>query len=479
MQELSAATKSRFSSLLSRSLEWWQSRPWCPRLPMPVPDHMRLRLAEESNKKPCLQHWPESLEIEGGTGMVSEKTNPNPDPRLASLEAIEKASLAEKPVRILAVQSHGEASAAERQLKKIGEEEAALNQKLPEAESTLRKLEDERDTAIRTHALPASSSSAAAYPSSAPPAMPGCWPLVWRNVLIFIGILSEAYTLALPWWFSNGVDCSRLAREWAHQPIMLIAGAGFAFSATAILFIGWSWVVERLYALHAAHSRIVAVLMKATGILLGLALLLATSLGIAQMRARLGTDAMAAASAQTVADLLATSPPAGDTAGGLMDVFFLLTVLLPLGCAIIHHQAHNIQTERKALRQELRAWDYDRMRAGTLAKEAVVHFNAPIETAQKRLQAITERIKALDAERAAIEQRAVTVEKAIRAQVTREHETARNWNNHVNAKLAKSRRKAVVLVPKTGPRQVPVRQQDLDENDRPSPSMAGALTVAH
>jgi hypothetical protein len=184
------------------------------------------------------------------------------------------------------------------------------------------------------------------------PHSPGPWGPMACGLAIAATVLVEAWQFALPYLNATGVDTTNLAQEWRRNCLGILAGGGFAFSASAGIFILWHGAWQ---AAVASFRRVTAVPWWQTACRGAFAmtlstLLIATAVGIGWLRG----DASQAASA-----LMGALQRQGAAEHRSAGVFVLLTVMVPFAAAYLQHKSSEsaVWQERQRAHEAQAQWD--------------------------------------------------------------------------------------------------------------------------
>lgn len=339
-------------------------RGWYPRVPPPVRrsgvaawlaarravrsgaflgEYLAFRLRTYCDRMPQDSHGlPWNVSVERNQIAVS----PNPDAGEHPLRHLQhdpavEAGAAEKStdtqVRWLRALCSSEADSLARELTETECEVRLLTSWVRATEDTLRDLEQElRDDVTSGRAVvpvtagrTARMRVAATYAAWLPPVC---------SVVALVLVLCEAYQFAIPYWNSIGVDTSNILAEWTRNPIGVLAGGGFSVAAAGSIFLLVHWLFDVVAALYNGNQPWRRALLEGAGAF-GLACLLtATAAGIAAQRHGAG---------EASSGLLASIRGGAVDAASSEQVFLLLTLLVPLGVAYMHHAVTPIREERR------------------------------------------------------------------------------------------------------------------------------------
>ena len=173
--------------------------------------------------------------------------------------------------------------------------------------------------------------------------------------VILAAVLFEAGAFAPGYLDQVGVDVSNLSLEWRANTLGVLLGAGFALIAAAALFLCWgAWldgVVRLMRGPGRTRSGRVQRRVRLVGVTLLLGLVLAVSWGISGTRHGLAEGAGALQAASGAAS------DAGRVTGALSPAtFFLVTLLVPLACALAHRVIRRWQRACRRAAAARQAW---------------------------------------------------------------------------------------------------------------------------
>jgi flagellar motility protein MotE (MotC chaperone) len=271
----------------------------------------------------------------------------------------------------------------------------------------------------------------------------------WALAAIYAGagaaVLCEAWQFMLPWLNLTGVDTSNLSREWNRSPAPILLAAAFGLVVAGGMFAlfdqmcGWlrTGAVDegktrrqRAFALLAAGATA--------------AFLVAVSCGMAMMREGFGKGSLERQ------DALAGATAAIDAGGATLWVFVVVTILAPLGVAVLLHHARGIRDSRALVRAEQRAWDADeeRKRSGRECLEEVERLEAS-ERAQTERQ-----VAELEQRKRECEELADAHEQTLRETAEGQRRFAEAFARGVAARLHQDRHAFLLQAYKRGAREL-------------------------
>jgi hypothetical protein len=254
-----------------------------------------------------------------------------------------------------------------------------------------------------------------------------------------IAILCEAWQFALPWLDLTGVDTSNLAVEWSRAPLSVITGAVFGLAVAGGLFALYDHVVIGLGALTAEGRSRRQRLVSLAGVTAESVLVFAASWAMAMLREGFGRGSIERQDALEGAAARASGASA-------TWVFVVITLLAPLGTALILHVARRIRASRTAVRDAQRAWD-----AAEEARRATRERGEERGRLVDAARAESDRdVQTLVARKAACEERAEVLEQVLRETADSQRKFATAFARRVGAQLHQDRHAYLVQAHKLG-----------------------------
>ncbi len=175
------------------------------------------------------------------------------------------------------------------------------------------------------------------------------WGIIGIWFFTVLTVLAEAYQFALPYFDRVGIDASNLAIEWQKNPWSIVAAAGFAIGAAAILFILAHWCLDAALSVYRNEGDRRQKILNGVGAFVLVVAIAVAASGIGSMRHTMSVGALEIGSASP-------GDVHHDEAG--KSIFLVLTFLMPFAIASLHQVIRRRRNERAAQRTEIEEWDH-------------------------------------------------------------------------------------------------------------------------